>query len=107
MLGCASNVDWYRFWLLGGDRTDTFPPGECAATLRRQYKRWRQIEELRRLDVAQAHCPIPVGTLNAMRSRKEAAEVRRSAASQVRGRGLQNVHKRAQVPERTIALCVD
>ena len=56
MLSLQGNVDWYRFWLTGGERTEPFLPGETDETLREQYRRWRQMAELKSIDDARPAC---------------------------------------------------
>ena len=56
MISLQGNVDWYRFWLEDGERTEPFLTGEDVASLRQQYARWRQMEELKRADDARPHC---------------------------------------------------
>lgn len=56
MLSLQGNVDWYRFWLTGGERTQPYLPGESDETLREQYRRWQQMAELKAIDDAKAAC---------------------------------------------------
>lgn len=46
MISLQGNVDWYRFWLKGEERTELVVPGESASTLGAQYVRWRQMKGL-------------------------------------------------------------
>lgn len=44
------NVDWFRFWLLGEQRTRPVPEaGETEASLLDQYSRWQRLKEQHRL----------------------------------------------------------
>lgn len=56
MISLQGNVDWYRFWLKGEERSEVFWQGESRASLRQQYVRWREMEELRQLDAARPTC---------------------------------------------------
>jgi dipeptidyl aminopeptidase/acylaminoacyl peptidase len=56
MLSLQGNVDWYRFWLTGGERTQPYLLGESDETLREQYRRWQQMAELKAIDDAKAAC---------------------------------------------------
>lgn len=48
MLSLQGNVDWHRFWLLGGQRTLPVRPGETKDMLLAQYQRWMQMAGLQR-----------------------------------------------------------
>lgn len=56
MLSLQGNVDWYRFWLSGEERTEAYLVGESDETLREQYRRWRQMAELKKIDDARPVC---------------------------------------------------
>jgi dipeptidyl aminopeptidase/acylaminoacyl peptidase len=56
MLSLQGNVDWYRFWLTGGQRTEVLLAGESDETLREQYRRWGQMAELKKVDDAKPGC---------------------------------------------------
>lgn len=56
LLSLQGNVDWFRFWLLGGERQEPVLPGETAADLQAQYTRWRQMADLKRADEARPRC---------------------------------------------------
>lgn len=56
MLSLQGNVDWYRFWLSGEERTEPYLLGESDETLREQYRRWRQMAELKAKDDARPAC---------------------------------------------------
>jgi hypothetical protein len=56
LLSLQGNVDWFRFWLTGGERTQPYLLGESDETLREQYARWRQMAELKRRDDARPTC---------------------------------------------------
>jgi hypothetical protein len=56
MISLQGNVDWYRFWLKGEERSEPVLPGESAETLRQQYARWRQMAELKQVDDRRPRC---------------------------------------------------
>ena len=56
MISLQGNVDWHRFWLVGGQRTEAFLWGETPATLQAQYARWQQMAELKQADDARPDC---------------------------------------------------
>lgn len=56
MISLQGNVDWYRFWLKGEQRSEPLVPSETAATLREQYARWGQMVELKRAVDAKPGC---------------------------------------------------
>ncbi len=56
MISLQGNVDWYRFWLKGEERTEVLLPGESSQTLQNQYARWRQMEVFKRVDDARPRC---------------------------------------------------
>jgi len=61
MLSLQGNVDWYRFWLKGEERTTLVMPNETDAALKSQYARWREMAELKRADDAKPPCVRPIG----------------------------------------------
>jgi len=61
MISLQGNVDWYRFWLKGEERSELILPNETAAALKDQYLRWRQMTELKRADDAKPGCAPPIG----------------------------------------------
>lgn len=56
MLSLQGNVDWHRFWLKGEERAEPVLTGESDETLREQYRQWRQMVELKRIDDAKPPC---------------------------------------------------
>lgn len=56
MQSLQGNVDWYRFWLSGEERIEPYLLGESDQTLREQYRRWRQMAELKTVDDAKPLC---------------------------------------------------
>ena len=56
MISLQGNVDWYRFWLKGEQRSEPLLPTETAVTLREQYARWNQMVELKRAVDAKPGC---------------------------------------------------
>jgi dipeptidyl aminopeptidase/acylaminoacyl peptidase len=56
MISLQGNVDWHRFWLADGERTQAMLWGETEATLKAQYARWHQMVELKRADDARPGC---------------------------------------------------
>lgn len=56
MISLQGNVDWYRFWLQGEERSEVVLAGETDATLKDQYARWRQMAQLKRADDAKSRC---------------------------------------------------
>ena len=61
MISLQGNVDWYRFWLKGEERTGLVVPNETDEALKGQYARWRQMAELKRADDAKPRCVRPGG----------------------------------------------
>jgi len=57
MISLQGNVDWYRFWLRGEERSEVVIPGETNASLKEQYVRWRQLAELKAIDDKKPRCP--------------------------------------------------
>jgi dipeptidyl aminopeptidase/acylaminoacyl peptidase len=62
MISLQGNVDWYRFWLKGEERTQALLPAETAGSLRDQYARWRQMELLKKTDDAKPRCARLAGS---------------------------------------------
>lgn len=56
MISLQGNVDWHRFWLQGGQRTQAILWGETEATLKAQYARWQLMAGLKRADDARPDC---------------------------------------------------
>ena len=56
MISLQGNVDWYGFWLQGLERLHPELMAENSATLREQYLRWRQMEELKKADDTRPRC---------------------------------------------------
>lgn len=56
MISLQGNVDWYRFWLKGEERSELVLPGESVETLRQQYARWRQMAELKTVEDWKPRC---------------------------------------------------
>jgi dipeptidyl aminopeptidase/acylaminoacyl peptidase len=56
MISLQGNVDWYRFWLKGEERTQALLPHETAESLLDQYARWRQMEMLKKADDVRPRC---------------------------------------------------
>lgn len=56
MISLQGNVDWYAFWLRDRERTEPVLPAETGDSLARQYQRWREMAELKRLDDARPRC---------------------------------------------------
>ena len=56
MISLQGNVDWYRFWLKGEERSELVLPGEHVETLRQQYARWRQMAELKTVEDRKPRC---------------------------------------------------
>lgn len=56
MISLQGNVDWYRFWLKGEERSELVLAKETAAALRDQYARWNQMVPLKRAVDAKPGC---------------------------------------------------
>jgi dipeptidyl aminopeptidase/acylaminoacyl peptidase len=56
MISLQGNVDWFRFWLKGEERSAPFLWAESDETLKEQYRRWHQMAELKRIDDARPAC---------------------------------------------------
>lgn len=62
MISLQGNVDWYRFWLKGEQRSELVLSTETAATLSGQYARWGQMAELKRAVDAKPGCVRAAGS---------------------------------------------
>jgi hypothetical protein len=47
MISLQGNVDWYRFWLEGGRRSEPVLPLETMMTLNEQYVKWDQMADMK------------------------------------------------------------
>lgn len=47
MVSLQGNVDWYRFWLKGEERTVPTLAAETTESLKAQYDAWRQMEKMK------------------------------------------------------------
>ncbi len=56
MISLQGNLDWYTFWLNGAKRSEVVIPSETAASLKDQYRRWDQMQELKRVDDLKPNC---------------------------------------------------
>lgn len=56
MISLQGNVDWYRFWLNNEQRVEPVLPNETASTLKDQYTRWGQMQELKRIADSKPAC---------------------------------------------------
>lgn len=56
MISLQGNLDWYRFWLKGEERTVPMLAGETPASLRAQYDSWRQMEKMKADHDAKPRC---------------------------------------------------
>jgi dipeptidyl aminopeptidase/acylaminoacyl peptidase len=61
MISLQGNVDWYRFWLKGEQRSQVLVPGETPESLREQYRRWEVMAELKRADDTKPACVRSAG----------------------------------------------
>jgi dipeptidyl aminopeptidase/acylaminoacyl peptidase len=61
MISLQGNVDWFRFWLKGEERKEHVIPGETQASLDDQYKRWREMAELKVADDRKPRCALNRG----------------------------------------------
>lgn len=61
MISLQGNVDWHAFWLQGKQRTEPMLWAETAETLNEQYRRWRQMADLKRADDARPDCALKTG----------------------------------------------
>ncbi len=61
MLSLQGNVDWFRFWLKGEERTVPVLAGETAAELEAQNRRWREMAELKSVDDTRPECARKAG----------------------------------------------
>ena len=62
MTSIQGNVDWYRFWLNGEQRSDIVLPAETASILKEQYVRWGQMAGLKQAADAKPGCVRTAGT---------------------------------------------
>jgi hypothetical protein len=56
MVSLQGNVDWYRFWLKGEERTEAFLAGETRDSLAAQYVRWRQMQAMKKDEPVSPRC---------------------------------------------------
>jgi dipeptidyl aminopeptidase/acylaminoacyl peptidase len=56
MLSLQGNVDWFSFWLRDRERAEPLLWGEDSSLLQDQYRRWREMAELKRADDARPAC---------------------------------------------------
>lgn len=56
MISLQGNVDWHRFWLKDEQRSELVLPGETAESLQAQYRQWRRMADLKRVDDAKPGC---------------------------------------------------
>lgn len=56
MASLQGNVDWYGFWLAGKTRTVPLRAPESVESVAAQYARWREMEELKKVDDARPNC---------------------------------------------------
>ena len=61
LLSLQGNVDWFRFWLTGEERTEPYLLGESDETLREQYRQWRQMAAFKKADDAKPVCARKAG----------------------------------------------
>jgi len=61
MISMQGNVDWYRFWLKGEQRSAPVLPRETGAALAEQYARWSQMVGLKRAVDAKPACVRAAG----------------------------------------------
>lgn len=61
MTSLQGNVDWYRFWLKGEQRSELVIPMETASTLKEQYERWEQMATLKTAADAVPKCERTAG----------------------------------------------
>jgi len=59
MVSLQGNVDWYRFWLKGEERTQALLATETSQSLAAQYVRWRQMQTLKKDERAGPRCTRP------------------------------------------------
>jgi dipeptidyl aminopeptidase/acylaminoacyl peptidase len=56
MISLQGNVDWFRFWLRGEERTEPLLWGEDGVALKEQYRQWHQMVGLKKADDARPAC---------------------------------------------------
>ncbi len=56
MISLQGNVDWFRFWLEGEERSAPALVGEGSAALQAQYARWRQMANMKRSHDEKPQC---------------------------------------------------
>jgi dipeptidyl aminopeptidase/acylaminoacyl peptidase len=56
MISLQGNVDWFRFWLKGEERSEPFLWAESDLTLKDQYRRWHEMAALKHADDARPAC---------------------------------------------------
>ena len=56
MVSLQGNVDWYRFWLKGEERSELALLTETEADLRQQYVRWREMVGMKRTHDDKPRC---------------------------------------------------
>jgi dipeptidyl aminopeptidase/acylaminoacyl peptidase len=62
MVSLQGNVDWYRFWLKGEERTRPFLAAETRESLAAQYVRWRQMSTMKKEERAASRCTRAEGS---------------------------------------------
>jgi hypothetical protein len=56
MVSLQGNLDWYRFWLQGEERTEPLLAAETSASLKTQYEAWRQMKKMKADGDAKPRC---------------------------------------------------
>jgi dipeptidyl aminopeptidase/acylaminoacyl peptidase len=56
MISLQGNVDWFRFWLKGEERSEPLLWAESDLTLKDQYRRWHEMVPLKHADDARPAC---------------------------------------------------
>ncbi|MBT9494774.1 MAG: prolyl oligopeptidase family serine peptidase [Paucibacter sp.] len=56
MISLQGNVDWYRFWLKGEQRSEIVLATETVSSLKEQYERWEQMATLKQAADAKPAC---------------------------------------------------
>ena len=56
MISLQGNVDWYRFWLQGEERSNVVLAAETDTVLKEQYARWRHMADLKRAEDSKSRC---------------------------------------------------
>lgn len=62
MISLQGNVDWYRFWLKGEQRSELVVPNETGASLTDQYARWGPMMTMKRAVDATPGCVPSAGS---------------------------------------------